>query len=51
VNGVQIGLNVYNVFDKLAFVSVNSAAVPTSGIATAQTLTGRTITGSVRFSF
>jgi len=51
VNGLQLGLNVYNVFDKLAFVSVNSAAVPTSGVATAQTLTGRTITGSVRFSF
>lgn len=51
VNGLQIGLNVYNVFDKLAFVSVNSAAVPASGVATAQTLNGRTITGSVRFSF
>jgi len=51
VNGVQIGLNVYNVFDKLAFVSVNSAAIPASGVVTAQTLTGRTVTASVRFSF
>ncbi|KTF68612.1 TonB-dependent receptor domain-containing protein [Sphingomonas sp. HT-1] len=51
VNGLQISLNVYNVFDKLAFVSVNSAAIPASGIVNAQTLTGRTITASVRFSF
>ncbi|UYY77648.1 TonB-dependent receptor domain-containing protein [Sphingomonas sp. R1] len=51
VNGIQLGLNVYNVFDKLAFVSVNSAAIPASGVVTAQTLTGRTITASVRFSF
>lgn len=51
VNGIQVGLNVYNVFDKLAFVSVNSAAIPASGVVTAQTLTGRTVTASVRFSF
>lgn len=51
VKGIQLGLNVYNVFDKLAFVSVNSAALPASGIVTAQTLTGRTFTASVRFSF
>ncbi|WP_010546321.1 TonB-dependent receptor domain-containing protein [Sphingomonas elodea] len=51
VNGIQIGLNVYNVFNKLAFVSVNSAAIPASGVVTAQTLTGRTVTASVRFSF
>ncbi|KTF69066.1 TonB-dependent receptor domain-containing protein [Sphingomonas sp. HT-1] len=51
VDGIQIGLNVFNVFDKLAFVSVNSAAIPASGIVTAQTLTGRTVTASVRFSF
>lgn len=48
---VQLSLNAYNVFDKLALVQVGSAAIPASGIVNAQTLNGRTITGSVRFSF
>lgn len=51
IDRIQLGLNVYNVFDKLAFVQVGSAAVPVGGVANAQVLNGRTITGSVRFSF
>jgi len=48
---VELSLNAYNLFDKLALVQVSSAAIPASGIVNAQTLNGRTITGSVRFSF
>ena len=44
-------LNVYNLFNKLAFVELDSAAVPAGGIVNALTLNGRTITGSIRFSF
>lgn len=51
IDRLQLGLNVYNVFDKLAFVQVGSAAVPTSGIVNAQVLNGRTITASARFNF
>jgi outer membrane receptor protein involved in Fe transport len=49
--GVQVALNVFNVFDKLAIVQVGAAAVPAGGIANAQVLNGRTISTSVRFSF
>lgn len=48
---VELGLIAYNVFDKLAFVNISSAAIPASGVVNAQTLNGRTVTGSLRFSF
>lgn len=48
---VQLGLTAFNVFDKLALVNLSSAAIPAGGVVNAQTLNGRTITGSVRFSF
>ena len=48
---VQIGVNAFNVFDKLAIVQLASAAIPTSGLINAQVMNGRTVTGSVRFSF
>lgn len=48
---VQVGLTAFNVLDKLAFVNLSSAAIPASGIVNAQTLNGRTISASVRFSF
>ncbi|MCH7627508.1 MAG: TonB-dependent receptor [Proteobacteria bacterium] len=51
VSRVELGLTAYNVFDKLAFVNISSAAIPASGVVNAQTLNGRTITGTVRFSF
>jgi outer membrane receptor protein involved in Fe transport len=44
-------LNVYNLFNKLAVVELDSAAVPASGVANALTLNGRTVTASLRFSF
>jgi outer membrane receptor protein involved in Fe transport len=48
---VTATLNVYNLFNKLAFVQVDAATVPASGVVPAQVLNGRTVTASVRFSF
>ncbi|MFM2370292.1 MAG: hypothetical protein RIS85_14, partial [Pseudomonadota bacterium] len=51
VDRVQIGINAFNVFNKLAIVQIASAAIPASGLANAQVMNGRTVTGSLRFSF
>jgi outer membrane receptor protein involved in Fe transport len=51
VRNVQLALNAYNVFDKLALIQVGSSAIPASGVITAQSLNGRTVTASVRYSF
>jgi len=48
---VQVGFNAFNVFNKLAIVNISEAAIPASGIINAQVLTGRTITGTLRYSF
>lgn len=48
---LQIGINAFNVFNKLAIVQLASAAIPASGIANAQVMNGRTVTASARFSF
>ncbi|NKJ44438.1 TonB-dependent receptor [Novosphingobium sp. SG720] len=48
---LELGLNAFNVFDKLAIVQLGAGAVPASGIATAQVINGRTVTGSLRFNF
>ncbi|WP_353228129.1 TonB-dependent receptor [Novosphingobium sp.] len=48
---VSLRLNVYNLFDKLAVVSVGSAAIPAIGVVNAQVLNGRTISGALRLSF
>lgn len=48
---VQVALNVFNLFDKLAFVQVNAAAIPPGGLVNAQVLNGRTISTSVRLTF
>lgn len=51
VENLTIGLNAFNVFDKLAIVGITSAAIPAGGITNAQVMNGRTVTGSIRFSF
>ena len=48
---VQLSLNVFNVFDKLAIVQIASAAIPAGGLTNAQVMNGRTATASLRFSF
>jgi outer membrane receptor protein involved in Fe transport len=50
-NRVSLRLNVYNVFDKLAVVSVGSAAIPALGVVNAQVLNGRTISAALRLDF
>lgn len=51
VDRVQIGINAFNVFDKLAIVQLSSAAIPPGGVLNAQAMNGRTVTASVRYSF
>lgn len=48
---LEFTLNAFNLFDKLAFVQVNAASVPTSGYAGAQVLNGRTVTASASLRF
>ena len=48
---VELGLSAYNVFDKLGIVSLAAASIPASGVANAQVLNGRTVTGSLRLEF
>lgn len=51
VDRVQLSLNAFNVFNKLAVVQIASAVIPTGGLTNAQVMNGRTLTGSLRFSF
>ncbi|NML92189.1 TonB-dependent receptor domain-containing protein [Novosphingobium olei] len=51
VDRLELGLTAFNAFDKLAFVNLSAAAIPALGVVNAQTLNGRTVTGSVRLSF
>lgn len=48
---VQISVNAFNVFNKLAIVQLSSAAIPPSGVTNAQVMNGRTLTASVRYTF
>jgi outer membrane receptor protein involved in Fe transport len=48
---VEFGVNAFNVFNQLALVSVAAAAIPAGGIVNAQAMTGRTVTGTLRYSF
>ncbi len=48
---IELGINAFNVFNELALVSVAAAAIPAGGIVNAQAMPGRTITGTLRYSF
>lgn len=48
---VQLSVTANNLFDTLALTDVNQPAIPATGIVTARALNGRTVAGSVRFSF
>ncbi|MDJ0976904.1 MAG: TonB-dependent receptor [Erythrobacter sp.] len=50
-DNVTVGLNVFNVFDELAVVQLQAAAIPASGFTNAQVMNGRTVTASIGFSF
>lgn len=51
VERVTLGLNAFNVFNKLAVVQLGAAAIPATGVTNAQVMNGRTVTGSLRYSF
>lgn len=48
---LQLSVNAFNVFDKLAIVQLASAIIPPGGLTNAQVMNGRTVTGAIRFSF
>ena len=51
VDRVQIGINSFNVFNKLAIVQLASAAIPPGGLMNAQVMNGSTVTASLRYAF
>jgi outer membrane receptor protein involved in Fe transport len=51
VDRLVLGVNASNLFDTRAIMAISSAAVPTSGTATARTLYGRLVSASARFFF
>ncbi|NLR70574.1 TonB-dependent receptor [Novosphingobium sp. ERN07] len=51
VDRVTLGVNAFNVFDKLAIVQIASAAIPAGGLTNAQVMNGRTVTASLRYAF
>lgn len=51
VERLQLGVNAFNVFNKLAIVQLGSAAIPPGGVMSAQVMNGRTVTASLRYSF
>jgi outer membrane receptor protein involved in Fe transport len=51
IEKVEVSLNVSNLFDKLAITDVLEGTIPSSGVAMARTLYGRTTSASVRFYF
>lgn len=51
MRNVELALTAYNVFDKLALIQVSATTIPSSGIVSAQSLNGRTVTASVKYSF
>jgi outer membrane receptor protein involved in Fe transport len=48
---VTATINVFNLFNKLAFNEVDSGGVPTNGIVNILPMNGRTFTGSIRVTF
>jgi len=49
--GLTVAVNAFNVFDRLALVSVQAPTIPASGLTNAQVMNGRTVTASLRYSF
>ncbi|HEY6964627.1 MAG TPA: TonB-dependent receptor, partial [Erythrobacter sp.] len=49
--GLTLAVNAFNVFDKLAIVSLQAPSIPASGITNAQVMNGRTVTASLRYAF
>ncbi|HEY6965115.1 MAG TPA: TonB-dependent receptor [Erythrobacter sp.] len=49
--GLTLAVNAFNVFDKLAIVSLQAPTIPASGLTNAQVMNGRTVTASLRYAF
>ena len=50
-DGVTLAVNAFNVFDRLAVVSLQAPTIPASGLTNAQVMNGRTVTASLRYAF
>lgn len=48
---LQLAVNAFNVFDRLAIVQLASGIIPPGGLTNAQVMNGRIVTGSIRLSF
>jgi outer membrane receptor protein involved in Fe transport len=48
---VELTLNANNLFNTLGVAEVSQASIPASGVVLARAINGRTVSGSVRFSF
>jgi outer membrane receptor protein involved in Fe transport len=51
IERVQLMLNVNNLFDKLAFAEISQGSIPASGVILGRAYTGRTMSGTMRYSF
>ena len=51
VERVELGVNVSNLFNTLALVSVIDGTMPATGVVLGQTLAGRRATASIRFFY
>ena len=51
VEGVQLMLNVNNLFDELALADIAQAAIPPSGLVSGRAYNGRTISATLRYAF
>ena len=49
--GLTLAVNAFNVFDRLAVVSLQAPTIPASGLTNAQVMNGRTVTASLRYAF
>lgn len=49
--GVTLAVNAFNLFDRLAVVSLQAPTIPASGLTNAQVMNGRTVTASLRYAF
>lgn len=48
---VTLAVSAFNVFDRLAVVSLQAPTIPASGLTNAQVMNGRTVTASLRYAF
>lgn len=51
LDDVEVSLQANNIFDDIGITAIESSTIPSSGAVLARTMTGRTVSASVRYSF